>query len=63
MASQENEFVFEHIKDAIARLRLASQTPDKKRILKHAERSAITILDQDYIDQILQEMLKSNRPT
>ena len=67
MTSQENEYIFEHIKNAIAALRLGRQRPDNKRILKHVQRSAATNLDQDYIDQILQEMLRSNliynRPT
>ena len=67
MTSQENEHFFEHIRDAIATLRLGRQRPDNKRILKHVQRSAATNLDQDYIDQILQEMLRSNliynRPT
>ena len=33
------------------------QRPDNKRILKHVQRSAVMNIDQDYIDQILQEML------
>ena len=67
MTSQESEHFFEHIKDAIATLRLGRQRPDNKRILKHVQRSAATNLDQDYIDQILLEMLAKNliynRPT
>ena len=66
MASQENEYFFKHIKDVITTLRLGRQRPDNKRILKHILIAA-TNTDQDYIDQILQEMLKSsliyNRPT
>ena len=54
-------------KDAIATLRLGRPRPDSKRIVKHVQRSAATNLDQDYIDQILQEMVRSNliynRPT
>ena len=60
MTSQESEHFFVHIKDAIATLRLGRQRPDNKRILKHVQRSAATNLDQDYIDQILQEMLTKN---
>ena len=67
MTSQENKLFFQHIKDAIATLRLGRQIPDNKRILKHVQRSAATNLNQNYIDQILQEMLRSNliynRPT
>ena len=51
MTSQENEYFFEHIKDAITKLRLGLQRPDNKRILKHIPRSATANLDQDYIDQ------------
>ena len=60
MTSQESEYFFEHIKDAIATLRLGRQKPDNKRILKLVQRSAATNIAQDYIDQILQEILKNN---
>ena len=60
MTSQESEYFFEHIKDAIATLRLGRQRPDNKRILKLVQRSAATNIDQDYIDQILQEMVTNN---
>ena len=67
MTSEENEYFFEHIEDAITTIKLGRQRPDNKRILKHVQRCAATSLDQDYIDQVLQEMLKSNliynRPT
>ena len=57
----------EHIKDAITTLKLGYQRPDKRRILKHVHRSAAANVDQDYIAQILQDMLRSNliqnRPT
>ena len=52
MTSQEKEYFFENIKDVIATLRLGRQRPDNRRILKN--------LDQNYTDQILQEMLRSN---
>ena len=60
MTSQESEYFFEHIKDAIATLRLGRQRPDNKRISKLVQRSAATNIDQDYSDQILQEMLTNN---
>ena len=60
MTSQESEYFFEHIKDAIATLRLGRQRPDNKRILKVVQRSTATNIDQDYIDQILQEMVTNN---
>ena len=60
MASQESEYFFEHIKDPIATLRLGRKRPDNKRILKLVHRSTATNIDQDYIDQILQEMLTNN---
>ena len=60
MTSQESEYFFEHIKDAIATLRLGRHRPDNKRILKLVQRSAATNIDQDCIDQILQEMLTNN---
>ena len=60
MTSQESEYFFEHIKDAIATLRLGRQRPDNKRISKLVQRSAATNIDQDYIDQILQEMVTNN---
>ena len=60
MTSQESEYFFEHIKDAIVTLRLGRQRPDNKRILKLEQRSTATNIDQDYIDQILQEMLTNN---
>ena len=37
MTSQESEYFFEHIKDAIATLRLGHQRPDNKRILKYSD--------------------------
>ena len=55
MMSQENEYFLKHIKDAIARLRHGRQRPDNKIIASAAENLA-----QGYIDQILQEMLRSN---
>ena len=60
MTSQESEYFFEHIKDAIVTFRLGRQRPDNKRILKLVQRSAATNIDQDYIDQILQEMVTNN---
>ena len=60
MTSQESEYFFEHIKDAIATLRLGRQRPHNKRILKLVQRSAATNIDQNYIDQILQEMVTNN---
>ena len=67
MTSQENKYFLEHIQNAVTTIRLVRQRPDNKRILKHAQQSATTNLDQDHIDQILQELLKSNlvynRPT
>ena len=60
MTSQESEYFFEHIKDVIATLRPGCQRPDKKRILKLVHRSAATNIDQDYIDQILQEIVTNN---
>ena len=58
MASQENEPLFEYIKDAITALRLRHQRSDSNRILKHL---------QEYAATILQEMpmgnLTYNRPT
>ena len=60
MTSQENEYFFQHIKDAITTLILGRQRPDIKRILKHVQRSAAMNLDKDFLDQILQEMLKCN---
>ena len=60
MTSQESEYFFEHIKDAIATPRLGRQRADNKRILKLLQRSAATNIDQDYIDQILQEMVTNN---
>ena len=60
MTPQESEYFFEHIKDAIATLRLGRQRPDNKRILKLVQRSVATNIDQDYIDQILQEMVTNN---
>lgn len=57
MTSQENEYFFQHIKDAITTLILGRQRPDIKRILKHVQRSAAMNLDKDFLDQILQEML------
>ena len=60
MTSQESEYFFEHIKDAIATLRLGRQRPDNKRIPKLIQRSTATNIDQDYIDQILQEMVTNN---
>ena len=58
MTSQKSEYFFEHIKDATATL--GPQRPDNKRILKLAQRSAATNIDQYYIDQILQEMVTNN---
>ena len=58
--SQESGYFFQHIKDAIATLRLGRERPDNKRILKLVQRSAATNVDQDCIDQILQEMLTNN---
>ena len=67
MTSQENKYFLEHIQNAMTTIRPVRQRPDNKRILKHAQQSATTNLDQDHIDQILQELLKSNlvynRPT
>ena len=60
MTLQESEYFFEHIKDVIETLRLGCQRPDNKRILKLVQRSAATNIDQDYIDQILQEMVTNN---
>ena len=60
MTSQESEYFFEHIKDVIATLRLGRQRPDNVRILKLVQRSAATNIDQDYIDEILQEMVTNN---
>ena len=60
MTPQKSEYFFEHIEDAIATLRLGRQRPDNKRILKLVQRSAATNIDQDYIDQILQEMVTNN---
>ena len=42
MTSQECEYFFEHIKDAIATLRLGRERPDNKRFLKLVQRSAAT---------------------
>ena len=67
MASQESEHFLEHIKHAIATLRLGRERPDNKKILKLVQRSAERNIDQDYIDQILQEMVTNdliyNKPT
>ena len=67
MTSQENEYFFEHIKEAITALKLGRQRPDNKRILKNVQRSTAMIVDEDYIDKVLQKILKSNfiynRPT
>ena len=60
MTSQESEHFLEHIKYAIATLRLGRQRPDNKKILKLAQRSAETNIDQDYIDQLLQEMVTND---
>ena len=60
VTSQKSEYFFEHIKDAIVTLRLGRQRPDNKRILKLVQRSAATNIDQDYMDQILQEMVTNN---
>ena len=60
MTLQESEYFFEHIKDVIETLRLGCQRPDNKRILKLVQRSAATNIDQDYIHQILQEMVTNN---
>ena len=60
MTSQESEYFFENVKDAIATLRLGRQRPDNKRILKLVQRTAATNINQDYIDQILQERLTNN---
>ena len=48
MRLQENEDFFKHIKDPTTTFRLNVQEP------------ADTNLEQDYIDQILQKMLKSH---
>ena len=37
MTSQESEYFFKHIKDAIALLRLGRQRPDNKRIPKFVQ--------------------------
>ena len=60
MTSQESEYFFEHVKDAIATLRLGRERPDNKRILTFVQRTAATNINQDYIDQILQERLTNN---
>ena len=60
MTSQESKYFFKHIKDAIATLRLGRQRPDNERILKLVQRPAATNIDQDYIDQVLQEMVMNN---
>ena len=60
MTSQESEYFFKHIKDAIALLRLGRQRPDNKRIPKFVQWPVATNIDQDCIDQILQEMLTNN---
>ena len=46
MASQENEPLFEYIKDAITALRLRHQRSDSNRILKHLQEYAATILQE-----------------
>ena len=60
MTSQKIEYFFEHIKDVIATLRLGRQGPDNKKILRLVQRSAATNIDQNYVDQVLQEMLTNN---